>query len=79
MKAIVKMKLVRATRRGHTTISEKIELGRKTLMEGVEEVNNFIFTRANRTNYIPVETFMVSIQTQRGKVLKEYKYSPTYR
>lgn len=75
MIAIVKMTLVRPTRFGHTIIKKKINTHKAVLKD---EVNNFIFERQRRENFIRVKTFDVSIVDYKKRIVDSWSYSPTY-
>lgn len=76
MKAVITMKLVRPTRFKRTIIKKTIT-ARKDYIVGL--VNGFIYERANRMNFIPVEEFDVRILNTRGKAIEQWNYKPTYR
>ena len=58
MKAVIKIKLSRKTRRGLTATFEKI-IAKKD--EIVSKVNEFIYGRVNQKNYIPAVCFEVAV------------------
>ena len=76
MKAIVKQELVRKTWSGKTVLTTKI-IGTKDNIE--KKANEYISNRILETNKIPVKRFNVEIQTQAGKKVNTWSYSPTYR
>ena len=76
MKAIVKQELVKKSWSGRTVISTNI-IGTKENI--VNKVNEYISQRISETNLIPVKRFYIEIQTQTGKRVNYWEYSPTYR
>jgi hypothetical protein len=75
MYAIVSMELEKPTRFGHTVIKKTIN-ARKNFLE--TEINNFIFERQRRENFIRVVRFNVSILNYKKKVIRCWSYTPTY-
>lgn len=75
MKAIVKQELVRKSWSGKSILTIKI-IGTKDNIE--KKVNDYISKRLSETNKIPVKCFNVEIQTQTGKKVNNWSYSPTY-
>ena len=76
MKAIVTMTLEKPTRFGRKVITETINV-RKEVLES--EVNNFIFQRQHRENFIKVTEFSVNLYDYKKRVYKSWSYKPTYR
>ena len=76
MKAIIKQELTRKSWSGRTIIPVKI-IGTKQNIE--EMANEYISKRLAEQNKIPVKCFHVEIQTQTGKKVNSWKYTPTYR
>lgn len=76
MKAIVKQELVRKSWSGKSILTTKI-IGTKVNIE--KKVNEYIYKRLSETNKIPVKCFNIEIQTQMGKKINNWSYSPTYR
>lgn len=76
MKAIIKQELVRKSWSGRTVIPIKI-IGTKENI--VQKANDYISHRLSETNKIPVKRFYIEIQTQTGKRVNYWEYSPTYR
>lgn len=76
MKAVITMTLVRPTRFKRTVIEKKIT-AKKDYIVGL--VNGFVYERANKENFIPVEKFDVKIFNTRGSVVSNWTYEPTYR
>ena len=76
MKAIIKQELVKKTRSGKTVLTIKI-IGTKENID--QKVNEYISQRISETNKIPVKRFCIEIQTQIGKRVNYWEYSPTYR
>jgi len=76
MKAIIKQELVRKSWSGRKVLTVKI-IGTKENIE--QKVNDYISRRLSETNKIPVKCFNVEIQTQIGKKVNNWSYTPTYR
>lgn len=76
MKAIIKQELTRKSWSGRSILITKI-IGTKENIE--QKVNDYITKRLSETNKIPVKCFNVEIQTQTGKKVNVWKYTPTYR
>lgn len=76
MKAIIKQTLVKKTWSGKTVLITKI-IGTKENI--VQKVNEYISQRISETNKIRVKQFCIEIQTQTGKRVNYWQYSPTYR
>lgn len=76
MKAVIKIKLSRKTRRGLTATFEKI-IAKKD--EIVSKVNEFIYWRVNQKNYIPAVCFEVAVYDSKNNKVNSWSYSPTYR
>lgn len=76
MKAIIKQELVKKTWSGKTVLTTKI-IGTKENI--VQKANEYISQRIYETNKIPVKRFYIEIQTQTGKRVNYWEYSPTYR
>lgn len=76
MKAIIKQELIRKTWSGKTILTAKI-IGTKENI--VKKANDYISQRISETNKIPVKRFYIEIQTQTGKRVNYWEYSPTYR
>ena len=76
MKAIVTMTLEKPTRFGRKVITETINARNEFL---VSEVNNFIFQRQHRENFIKVTEFSVKLYDYNKRVYKSWSYQPTYR
>ena len=76
MKAIIKQELVRKSWSGKSILTIKI-IGTKDNIE--KKVNDYISKRLSETNKIPVKCFNIEIQTQAGKKVNNWSYSPTYR
>ena len=76
MKAIIKQELVKKSWSGRSILITKI-IGTKENIE--QKVNDYIAKRLSETNKIHVKCFNVEIQTQRGKRVHNWKYTPTYR
>ena len=80
MKATIKMELERATRLGHTVMTETFTFRKEQMAEAIEKVNNFIMERANRdSRYIRVKRFIVNLRDVKGKSVKSWAYTPSYR
>jgi len=76
MKAIIKEELVKKTWSGKTVLTSKI-IGTKENI--IQKANEYMSQRISKTNLIPVERFYIEIQTQTGKRVNYWEYSPTYR
>lgn len=76
MKAIISQELVRKTRLGRTVLTTKIIGTKKNI---VQKANEYISKRLSETYKIPVKRFTVEIQTQYGKKVNNWNYTPTYR
>ena len=76
MKAIIKQELVKKSWSGRTVIPIKI-IGTKENI--VQKANEYISRRLSETNKIPVKCFKVEIQTQFGKRINNWSYTPTYK
>lgn len=76
MNAIIKQELVKKTLSGKTILTAKI-IGTKENI--VQKVNEYISQRISETNKISVKRFYIEIQTQTGKRVNYWEYSPTYR
>lgn len=76
MKSIIKQELTRKSWSGRSILITKI-IGTKENIE--QKVNDYITKRLSETNKIPVKCFTVEIQTQTGKKVNSWKYTPTYR
>lgn len=76
MKAVIAMTLVRPTRFKRSVIKKTIT-AKKDYIVGL--VNGFIYERANKENFIPVEKFDVQIFNTRGRMIEQWDYKPTYR
>ena len=76
MKAIISQELVRKTRLERTVLTTKI-IGTKENI--VQKANEYISRRLSETYKIPIKCFTVEIQTQRGKRVNNWSYTPTYR
>ena len=76
MKAIINQELVRKSWSGRSILTTKI-IGTKENIE--QKANDYIAKRLSETNKIPVKCFNVEIQTQHGKRVHNWSYSPTYR
>ena len=76
MKAIINQELVRKSWSGRSILTTKL-IGTKENIE--HKVNDYIAKRLSETNKIPVKCFNVEIQTQRGKRVHNWSYTPTYR
>jgi hypothetical protein len=76
MKAIVIIHLARKTRMGRSIITEKIERKKENI---VNAVNDYIYERTNRKNFIPVVKFEVKILNYKNKVVNQWEYTPTNR
>lgn len=75
MYAIIEMKLERPTRVGRSVIKKTIN-AKKTFLR--TEINNFIFERQRRENFIRVLTFDVKILDYKRRIVDKWSYSPTY-
>lgn len=76
MKAVITQHLVRKTRFGHSITTWWIEAKKEEI---VEKVNSYIYERANRHNFIPVEMFEVKIYNSKKQVVNSWEYKPTLR
>lgn len=75
MKAEIKIYLVKPTRTGKTKLTKKIE-GKKN--EIVNRINEWIYKRVNKENYIKVTLFEVKIYNYKKQTIKKWNYIPTY-
>lgn len=76
MKATIEVHLARPTRKGRTVIAHQL-IARKD--EIINKVQEYILERAQRTGFIPVKIFKVSIKDYKNRVINTWNYSPTYR
>lgn len=75
MYATIDMTLERPTRFGRSVIRKTINATKDVLKD---EINNFIFERQGRENFIKVLKFDVRILNYKRKVVESWSYSPTY-
>lgn len=69
------MTLERPTRFGNKIIRKTINAKKGFIRT---EINNFIFERQRKENFINVLTFNVKILDYKRRVIDEWSYSPTY-
>jgi len=75
MEALITYQLERPTRFGRKTLTKRISARKENI---VAEVNDFIYERVNKENFIPVSSFNVKIFNYKKKVINEWNYTPTY-
>ena len=76
MYATIDMTLEHPTRFGRSVIRKTINATKGVLKN---EINNFIFERQGKENFIKVLKFDVRILNYKRKVVESWSYEPTYR
>lgn len=80
MKAIIKMELEKATRNGHTMVTENFTFKKEYINKAIKQVNAFIMKRINKDDrWIKVKKFIVRIEDSKQHVVKSWEYTPSYR